>query len=297
MKPYTHLLCPVDLSDISRAALEWSLGFAKDADAELTVLHVVDTGLLAVGNLFAVPDAVDTLRERASHLLDEWKRELDLPDGAVRTLEGSPAEAIVEAASDSGVDLLVMGTHGLTGFQKLILGSVTEKVLHRVRVPLLVLSSKDVATKGVAFETPRTILLAVDFGPESPSVIRHGVWLAEHYGARLVAAHGVPVPYVVLNDRTIERLTPQQLSELEEGLIHERREKLHSLLPESTGVELETVVRIGSAFETLKGLVKEREAGLVVMGAGAHGETGLGWLGSTCHKMVRSGDGPVLVVR
>jgi nucleotide-binding universal stress UspA family protein len=230
-------------------------------------------------------------------LLAAWKRDLRLPDGAVRLIEGNPADAIVEAANGSDVDLLVMGTHGLTGFQKLFLGSVTEKVLHRVRVPLLVLSSKDVAAKGVAFEVPRTILLAVDFGPESQSVTRHGVWLAEHYGARLVAAHGVPVPYVVLNDRTIERLTPQQLAELEEGLVRERREKLESLLPEGTGVELQSVVRIGSAFETLHELVRERGVDLVVMGAGAHGETGLGWLGSTCHKMVRAGGCPVLVVR
>lgn len=296
MTPYSHVLCPVDFSEISRAALEWSLAFAREIEAKLTVLYVADAGLLSVGNLVAVPETMDTLRERAQRELQGWKREMNLTGAELQVVEGSPADAIAETANGSGADLLVMGTHGLRGFQKLLLGSVTEKVLHRARVPLLVLPPR--TSEGAApYAPPETILVAVDFGPESQSVIRHGVWLAEHYGATLVAAHGVPVPYVVLNDSTIERLSSEQLAELEEGLVQERREKLEALLPSSAGARLDVVVRIGSAFEVLQELSREREPGLLVMGAGAHGEAAIGWLGSTCHKMVRAGALPVLIVR
>ena len=65
MSPYSHLLCSIDFSDVSRRALEWSLKFSGEVGADLTVLHVVDTGLTSIGNLVAVPDALDELRQRA----------------------------------------------------------------------------------------------------------------------------------------------------------------------------------------------------------------------------------------
>ena len=127
--------------------------------------------------------------------------------------------------------------------------------------------------------------------------MRHGVWLAEHYRARLIVVHVVSVPYVVLNDRTMERLTPAQLEELKESLTEGSQARLESVLPESTGVACEFVAPVGGPFESLRDLIETRDVDLVVMGAGGHGSSGLGWLGSTCHKLVRSAPCPVLVVR
>ncbi len=297
MTPYRHLLCPVDFSDISRIALEWSLRFAKDVGGRVTALHVMDTAIFAVGNLAAVPGVVPQLRQVAEEQLARWKEEMDLSHVQVELQEGAPDEAIVAASARPGVDLVVMGTHGIAGFQKFLLGSVTERVLHRIRVPLLTLSPKVEEAGGGNFVPPKTIVMGIDFGDEAGGVVRHGVWLAEHYQAKLIAVHAVPVPYVVLNDKTLERLGARELERLQEILTADRRKELSELLPETMSTEAQIVVRVGSPFETLVEQVQEHGANLVVLGAGGHGESGFRWLGSTCHKMVRSAARPVLVVR
>jgi nucleotide-binding universal stress UspA family protein len=296
MTPYKHVLCPVDLSESSRRALEWSSRFSKAVGARLTVLHVVDTGLLSLGNLVAVPDAFDELRRRAEEALLELRRNFDLTHAAVEIAEGAPEDVVVRAANRGDVDLLVMGTHGFSGFQKFLLGSVTEKVLHRARVPLLSISP-NVEERHAGLPDPRAILMAIDFGPESQAVVRHGTWLAEHFRAKLIALHVVRVPYVVLNESSFEPLTRMEVERLTESLVSKRREDLEALLPESAGAERQAVVRVGSPFESLRAVVEERSVDMVILGAGGHGEAGIRWVGSTCHKMARLAPCPVMVVR
>ena len=295
MTPYKHLLCPVDFSEASRRALEWSSRFSKAVSARLTVLHVVDTRLLSLGNLVAVPDVFDELRLRAEEAVVELKRNVDLTDAALEIAEGVPEDVVVRTANRGDVDLLVMGTHGLSGFQKLLLGSVTEKVLHRVQVPLLSIAPS-VETGPPGIPDPRTILMAIDFGPESQSVVRHGTWLAEHFRAKLIALSAVRVPYVVLNESSFEPLTRMEVERLTESLVSKRRSDLEALLPESASAE-RAVVRVGAPFEVLRDVVQERSADMVILGAGGHGDAGIRWLGSTCHKMVRLAPCPVMVVR
>ncbi|HEX9726498.1 MAG TPA: universal stress protein [Vicinamibacteria bacterium] len=296
MKPYRHLLCPVDFSESSRRALEWSSRFSKEVGARLTVLHVVDTELLSIGNLVAVPDAFGELRRRAEEALTALKREIDLGHADVEIVGGVPEDVLVTAANQRDVDLLVMGTHGLSGFQRFLLGSVTEKVLHRALVPLLALSPWVEPQQTMGFRAPRTIVMAIDFGPESQSVLRHGIWLAEHFRAKLVALHVVSVPYVVLNESSFEPVAQLQLERITESLIAERRKDLEGMLPESTGGEKEVVLTVGSPFESLRNVVEDRSGDMVILGAGGHGNAGIRWLGSTCHKVVRWASCPVMVV-
>jgi nucleotide-binding universal stress UspA family protein len=296
MTPYKHLLCPVDFSESSRRAAEWSSRFSKAVGSRLTLLHVVDTGLLSLGNLVAVPDAFDELRRRAEEAVLELKRNVDLAHAVVEIAEGVPEELVVRTANGGDVDLLVMGTHGLSGFQKFLLGSVTEKVLHRAQVPLLSISPS-VEKGSHDLPDPRTLLMAIDFGPESQSVVRHATWLAEHFRAKLIALHVVRVPYVVLNESSYEPVTRREVERLTESLVSKRRENLEALLPPSAGAARRAVVRVGAPFESLREVVEESSVDMVILGAGGHGEAGIRWLGSTCHKMVRLAPCPVMVVR
>ena len=125
----------------------------------------------------------------------------------------------------------------------------------------------------------------MDFGPETQAVVRHGVWLAEHFGAKMYGAHAVPVPYVVLNDRSMERLTPEQLERLKDTLTTERREELAGLFPDTT-TPVDVVSTVGSAYRAILDAIEKHDVDLVVMGRGGHGHTNIGWVGSTCQPMV-----------
>jgi nucleotide-binding universal stress UspA family protein len=296
MSPYQHLLCPVDLSDTSREALEWSSRFSKETGARLTVLHVLDTSLLLVGNLVAASDVFAELRRRSDEGFAALKRDHDLKHARFESVEGVPANVIVSFAAERDVDLVVMGTHGLSGFQKFLLGSVTERVLHRVRVPLLTLSPS-AGEKRPTARGPGQVLMAIDLGPESQGVVRHGIWLAEHFKAKPVALHAVSRPYMMVNEASFEPLGQLEIERMTESLTAARRKDLEALLPESGGGPIEAIVTVGSAFESLRRIVEERPVDLVVMGAGDHGEAGIRWLGSTCHKMVRWAPCPVMVAR
>lgn len=289
--PYSNILCPVDFSDISKMATAWSHELASELDSKLTLLHAMDTTLLNVGNLVAIPNTAEELEREARRAMADWVTELDLSGASVRIAEGVPADVIVNQTEREQVDLLVMGTHGLSGIQKLLLGSVMEKVLHRVSVPLLSFSPRSPD----APHAPKNVLLAVDFGPETHAVVRHGVWLAEHFGAKLFAAHAVSVPYVVLNDRSMERLTPEQLERLQDSLTAERRDELAGLFVDTT-TPVDVVSMMGSAYRAILEAIEQHDIDWVVMGRGGHGQRNLGWVGSTCHKLVRSAPCPILIV-
>lgn len=125
---YDEILFPDDGSEGSAAALEHAVDLARRHEATLDVLH-------ATGNGEADADAVV---ERAAAAAGA--------DGvAVNTvtLEGSPHETIVEYVTDRGIDAVVMGTHGRRGLDRYVLGSVTEKVLRSVPVPVLVVPMTD----------------------------------------------------------------------------------------------------------------------------------------------------------
>jgi nucleotide-binding universal stress UspA family protein len=125
---WSKVLCPVDFSDESRAALRAAADLSRRMGAELTLFHAdsAESRLQAA----AAP---------AGQLID-WRREAERL-GVVRvntaTGPGQPAVAIVDAAVQGGFDLIVMGTHGRTGRRGSLLGSVAESVVRSSRVPVL----------------------------------------------------------------------------------------------------------------------------------------------------------------
>jgi nucleotide-binding universal stress UspA family protein len=122
-----RILCPIDFSDYSRRALDHAVAIARWYESAVTALHVFATAPVAT---YAAGTAVFELDQ--DQLLGNVKRfisadaapEIDV-DAMVR--EGNPASEILTQATDMNADLLVMGTHGRSGFERLLLGSITEK--------------------------------------------------------------------------------------------------------------------------------------------------------------------------
>jgi nucleotide-binding universal stress UspA family protein len=132
------ILVPVDFSHCGDAALKMAAALAREWDAKLLIVHVEEPALAYGGGemYYGVPEprTADLARMLA---------EIRPADPAVsfehRLITGEPAEAIVRLAEGEGVGLIVMGTHGRTGFSRLLMGSVAEAVVREAKCAVLTL--------------------------------------------------------------------------------------------------------------------------------------------------------------
>jgi len=148
MKEIHKILVPVDFSEHSQRALDEAIGLAKAFGAELHLLHCYPLHVTAIDPYgITVPEAYDRqLREAAGQRLSEWRTKARAQNLIVEQhiTAGSPFTEISALAEKLGVDLIVMGTHGLSGLKHVLMGSVTERTIRIAPCP--VLTVKQVAT-------------------------------------------------------------------------------------------------------------------------------------------------------
>jgi universal stress protein A len=140
---FRSILVPVDYSEPSRRALE--LALSLDENALVTVVHVWDRPAYVGDEVVAHPDGSrrslsELIRETAERDMSEFLSRVKTPPGKTfkhHLLTGDPVSTIVAEASKPGYDVIVIGTHGRTGMTKLLLGSVTEKLIRLSPIPIL----------------------------------------------------------------------------------------------------------------------------------------------------------------
>lgn len=137
---YDDILVPTDGSDGVQAAIEHAIELASMADATVHGLYVVDTA-----DATAVPEGkwvtiAETLEEAGEQAVEEIEQQASeagvTATGAV--VKGKPHEEITSYATENEIDLIVMGTHGRSGLDRVLLGSVTDKVIRQADVPVLI---------------------------------------------------------------------------------------------------------------------------------------------------------------
>ena len=259
------VFCPVDFSDASRGALRYAATLAEHFQASLTVL-TVDDPLLA--------DAVRATRGEGwqsaqSHqqletfVKDTFRhRQPQLPELRLTLATGKPAPEILRAASDRHADLIVMSSHGASGFRKLMFGSTTERVLRETRIPTLITPATDTGPDNLedVKTAIRTVLVPVDLTAVTGTQVRIARGLAEALDASIVLAH-IMEPVVARPEQ--ESLVPR--------LNRERRRvrsatlsRLKDSLPPRLRSEI--VFGYGDPAEEIARIARERGAGAVVMG-------------------------------
>ncbi len=136
------ILCPVDFSECSERALNYVCAFAEAYDAEVRLLHVLE----AAGAVFAYNELDVPEPELAQRLQAEYEERLrELTERIVRKgfsvssemVFGKPSVEIIQQARDWQADMIVLGTHGRTGLEHVLLGSVAEKVVRKAPCPVL----------------------------------------------------------------------------------------------------------------------------------------------------------------
>jgi len=141
MKKFTKIIAPTDLSELSCLGLRDALELAREQSAEIIVLHVIPIGEDWVSTREESTPVRDLMaKERAD--LDKFLREkfgefFSLIELRQRVEVGAPHANITELAEREGADLIVMSTHGRTGLDHILMGSVTEKVVARAPCPVL----------------------------------------------------------------------------------------------------------------------------------------------------------------
>jgi nucleotide-binding universal stress UspA family protein len=137
---YEKILVPTDGSKGTNDAVEHALDIADKYDATVHALYVVNTSaystLPADSNWESITAALEEEGKQATAEIAEMMEESDV-DTVREVEEGVPHKTILEYADDNGVDLIVMGTHGKTGLDRFLLGSVTEKVVRASETPVL----------------------------------------------------------------------------------------------------------------------------------------------------------------
>jgi nucleotide-binding universal stress UspA family protein len=142
MLPIKKIVCPTDFSDPSYEGLKVAGEFAEHFSAELILVNVIFPGPIVPGAAvpgFHIPAALKAMQETAEKALKDLTRQPMLENISVRTLviSGKPAYEIVNLAVEENADIIVIATHGESGWQKFLFGSVTEKVVRMASCPVL----------------------------------------------------------------------------------------------------------------------------------------------------------------
>ena len=305
MLQFRNVLCPIDFSETSARALIYATALARWYDAHLEVLHVVPA--FEGGAPPTHFDAAGGAWPSREQLITEVEGAIAAAGaGGVRSRalaqEGRAHEIITCRARALPADLLVMGTHGRSGFNRLLLGSVTEKVLRQVTCPVLTVppAAPHAAEEPVVF---KKILCAIDHSPSSLKALQYALDLGRQ------AAGCVTVLYALEYTDPDEILEPSPFDPCHQALADSRRrrqafidharQRLHALIAEepTTWCEIAEVVSIDRAYKAILRHAEEVTADLIVMGAQGTGGLELMLYGSNTQHVLRAAPCPVLTVR
>ena len=136
---FSKLLVAVDGSEYAKRAFTKSVYLAKQCNSRLDIIHVV-LGSIYGGDSAATFLLIEELKEKGRKLLEDYKTQANRDGVQPETLleVGDHAQVIIDTANKEGYDLIIMGSRGLSLFKDLLLGSVSFKVMHHARCPVMV---------------------------------------------------------------------------------------------------------------------------------------------------------------
>jgi nucleotide-binding universal stress UspA family protein len=209
---------------------------------------------------------------------------------------GTPADEILRAVGEEEIDLVISATRGRSGLKRLILGSVTERLMLTLPCPLLVLRSPGhefVSTADHAIRLKK-ILVGCDFSPDSDQAFNHALSLAQEFEAELHLANVIETPA----QSNLIRSESPAVEEIQEDYRDIIRQKLKDLVPEDARnwCTPQTAILEGLPYEELAKYAESKDIDMIVMGIRGHSLMKTLFLGSTTDRVVRRAPCPVLSV-
>jgi nucleotide-binding universal stress UspA family protein len=301
-----RILCPIDFSDYSRHALDHAVTIARWYGSVVKVLHVASGAIISSSPGPPGFEPIVLTRPDLGELMEDLKRFIapaSVPTVTIDpiVLEGNAAGEILREASSMGADLLVMGTHGRSGFERVLLGSVTEKVLRKAACPVLTVPRRHPDAVPSAPVVFKEILCPVDFSPCSLHALAYATSLAQEAGGRLTVLHVLAVELGGTGEKYDFPVVGDDLSLGDYRRMCEESARQHLQAAVSDDVSnycsVERLLLTGKSGHEILRVAEERQSDLIVMGVQGRGRADLVLFGSTTNQVVRQAACPVLTLR
>ncbi len=283
------LLLPTDCSEFSEGAIREAVNLAKTCSSKLFVVSVIETNPEYES---IAPQLIEKAEKETRQHLESVKNRAakEGVDCEIIARQGEdPYKYIVDEAAKHQVSMIIMGRRGRKGLKRLMMGSVTAKVIGHSPCNVLVVP------RAARLEF-RKILVATDGSKYSNAAASEAVAIAKRCGATLIAASVVPYesisPLGIVHSEMQWELVTQESRKAAESNIKNVKE-----IAEKEDVKIEELILEGRPYEAITNAAKEKRVDLIVVGS--HGRTGLDRLlmGSVTERVIGHADCAVLVVK
>jgi nucleotide-binding universal stress UspA family protein len=299
---YTKILVPLDGSELAEGVLPYVRSLAGELKLPVTLLQVIDPETISIFSAPHIGRYFDTV---AAALKDESNAYLKKVAYSLATLPkvdcaiemGQPPETIVaKAAEDRGI-LIAMATHGRSGIQRWIMGSVADKVLHATSNHLLLVRPRGEPTMINQAAPIKSIVIPLDGSGLAETILPHAIELAQKLEAEIILLRAYTLPASI--DSITDEYVPN-FEELNAQLRSEAKDYLDAKVQELKGKGIDKVSGIlvaGHGAAEIIDFAKKTPDNIVAMCT--HGRSGVGrWvLGSVTERVVKNSGDPVLVIR
>jgi nucleotide-binding universal stress UspA family protein len=287
-----RILCPIDFSEFSIVAYHYALSLAEHYNAGIIALHAVELWKLPFADYAACEADYAKVSKALSEGGEERLREFvkkHSPDGFRPQLVvnvGNASDSILSFAQQHNIEVIVMGTHGRRGFDRLVLGSTTDRVMRRASCPVLVISKppegKAADPNARHIHRLSRVLFCTDFSERSEPALSYAISAAAEYDAELQLLHVV---------EHVPRSAKAQL-------LTTCAEQLDKLIPaeQRKALKVQTNVKVGKPYEQIVQYALAEQIDMIAMAVRGADALDRAVFGSTTYRVIQLGPCPVLAV-
>lgn len=294
-----NILCATDLSDFSNLTLPYGIALAEEFGARLYVCHVVEIHPVGLHGEAYLDPMLELENQQTEHIREQVERMGIGRDVQWEPLVGSgyAPDEIAHLAEEYRVDLVISATHGRSGFRRLILGSVTERLMRVLPCPLLVVTRQDKAPReeDTGSLGLKRLMVGCDFSSDSALALQYALSFAQEFQSELHLVHVVE-PSVHLDTPPASLLAG---AKEDARLVERTRGRLGQLIPEEARNWCLPVTAVlkGRPDEELAGYAAVNDIDMAFLGVRGRGLIETLIVGSTTDRVVRQASCPVFSAR
>ncbi|MBN1906379.1 MAG: universal stress protein [Deltaproteobacteria bacterium] len=293
-----NIMCTTDFSELSNHAVFYGASLAREYSAKLYLCHVIDLSSATMYGeaTYAFESQLTHMEDYAHKRLKRIMEKYSINWEPLVTV-GNAADEITRLAQEKQVDLSITATRGRAGLKRLVLGSVTEHVMHSLPCPLLTVHGPEndpALTKDKQIKFDR-ILVGCDFSSDSNLAVEYGLAMAQEYQSDLYIVHVLETPRY----KEIPKSVQGAREEIRKSLHKQLKDQLEALVPEEAHNWCKPKTRLlsGIAHEELVKFADVQDIDLVIMGVRGHSLVESLFVGATTERVIRKAGCSVMSVR